>query len=421
MTKTRLVVCFDGTWNTPDSGAKPTNVTRMVRAIPPEDGQGTRQLVFYDKGVGTGGGRLDRAFAGATGKGLTENVIDGYRFVANNHTGDDEIYIFGFSRGAYTARSLAGLIGLAGLLTPHQLGADLSKVLEIYRNRNLESDGKHAQVDAMNLPGRRRDVPIACVGVWDTVGSLGIPTDFARRLSVVQKYHFHDVQLGKQIRVGLHAVAIDEKRAAFSPTLWVSETGEPHDKEQKVEQVWFAGAHSNVGGSYPDSGLSDIAFDWMCKRVTKLTGLVLDFTPYTEAEPGDFGAPDIDSRSLFYKGSVVYPYERIINREIPSYGGFLAWFRQRFRSLDRRNIPPDNLRTVNEMLHVSVLQRWGLDGVPHDCKDPDHCESVPYRPVNLAEVVRAHHDSDRRPPVVGWNGEPMTADAPWPGRDTLPG
>jgi len=122
MPTSRLIVCFDGTWNTPDQAGNPTNVVKILRAITARGGDKT-QIVFYDKGVGTGG-FTDKILGGASGKGLTENMIDGYRFLANNYQDGDELYIFGFSRGAYTARALAGLIHFAGLLTPSHLGAD---------------------------------------------------------------------------------------------------------------------------------------------------------------------------------------------------------------------------------------------------------------------------------------------------------
>lgn len=137
----RLVVCFDGTWNTPDKGDVPTNVVGMVRAVRALDDGGVSQIVFYDKGVGTTN-RIDSILGGAFGTGLLENVLDGYRFVANNYEPGDEIFIFGFSRGAYTARSLAGLIGLAGLLNPVDLGRRLQTVVETYRDKTLDHNKK---------------------------------------------------------------------------------------------------------------------------------------------------------------------------------------------------------------------------------------------------------------------------------------
>jgi len=399
----RFVVCFDGTWNTPDKGAKPTNVVKMVRAVRSRADDGASQLVFYDKGVGSGRG-LDKYIGGIFGLGLTENVVDGYRFVANNYEPGDEIYIFGFSRGAYTARSLAGLIGLAGILTPANLGNDLAKAIEIYREKDIDRAEKLRRIDALGFE-ERRPARIRCVGVWDTVGSLGIPGD-AGRTFLGGKYYFHDVELGDYVDVALHAVAVDEKRSAFSPTLWVSRDGRPLSDRQAVEQVWFAGAHSNVGGSYSDSTLSDIAFDWMVKRVTAHTDLSL-FNPDADSPAlHDAGARSIDSRSALYFVSSRFPYQRLINGCVPDGSGFGEWFRRSFPGHDRRNIPPDGLQTVNESLHVSVLERWNLKEVLHDCKDDKDTRKAPYRPETLRAVIAAHH-AGRSLPVVGWDGQVM--------------
>jgi uncharacterized protein (DUF2235 family) len=259
----RFIVCFDGTWNAPDKGANPTNVVKLVRAVA-NLANGISQVTFYDKGVGTGD-VLDRIAGGASGKGLTEIMVDGYRFLANNYADGDEIYIFGFSRGAYTARSLTGFIGLAGLLSPLDLGSDLSQAIDVYRNSELSGEQKPEKIRELRLD-RKQDVPIRCVGVWDTVGSLGIPGDLGRRL-LGAKFDFHDVQLSPKVEIALHAVGVDEKRSAFAPTLWVRPKDAPAPAEQVVEQVWFPGVHSNVGGSYADAGLSDAALDWMIKRV----------------------------------------------------------------------------------------------------------------------------------------------------------
>jgi uncharacterized protein (DUF2235 family) len=405
----RFVVCFDGTWNTPDKGANPTNVVKIVRAIR-NKADDVSQVVFYDKGVGTGG-PLDRIAGGASGEGLTENMIDGYRFLANNYEENDEIYVFGFSRGAYTARSLAGFIGLAGLISPLGLGGGLKHAIEIYRNTALQRTQKLEKIQALRLD-RTEHVRIRCVGVWDTVGSLGIPGDLGR-LFLGNKYYFHDVQLSDQVEVALHAIAIDEKRSAFAPTLWVRPKATQLATGQQVEQVWFPGVHSNVGGSYRDAGLSDIALDWMVKRVSQLTGLTFD-QRYLKAEvkPNAYGK-GVESRSALYKDSVLYPYQRLINQTIPKGKGFGEWFRTTFPALDRRNIPPDGLEPVNEMLHVAGLERWAKP-VMHDCpanEDRDPCD---YRPPNVEAVIRARQDGNVMP-VVGWDGEVLADSAvPWP-------
>lgn len=405
MATRRLLVFFDGTWNTPDSGSKPTNVVKLLRAVCARDGD-ISQFVFYDKGVGTGG-FTDKIAGGASGKGLTDNVVDGYRFLGNNFDSDDEIFIFGFSRGAYTARSLAGLLGLAGVLQPPHLGKDLMDVMAVYRNHELDRAAKEKKIAAMNL-GRYSDVKIRCIGVWDTVGSLGVPGDLGRNL-LSDRFKFHDVQLSTKVQVALHAVAIDEKRSEFSPTLWVRPEDEVAPPDQIVEQVWFAGVHSNVGGSYEDARLSDIALDWMVKRVRKHTGLRFDEEHLAKNCQPYVQGTGYESRTALYAGSKAYPYQRLIQQTIPKGSGFGEWFRTRFESWDRRSIVPKGLKTINEMLHVSALERWKLPSVAHDAAGNSGDKQQPYRPVNLAAVVEK-----KNIPVVGWDGERLQEDVSWP-------
>ena len=290
----RLVVCFDGTWNTPAKDATSTNVVKLVRAIRNRDDDGISQITFYDKGVGTND-PLDAVLGGALGWGLTENVIDGYRFLANNHEPGDEIYIFGFSRGAYTARSLAGLVGFMGLMAPIDLGGCLQSAVETRHRTDLESAQKLKMIRERQST-EARSATIKCVGVWDTVGSLGIPGDIGRNLLRGKYYQFHEVGLSPKVDVALHAIAVDEKRGPFAPTTWVSKDGAPARKDQAVEQVWFAGAHANVGGSYPDSRLSDIALKWMVQRVGKHTKLALDLPGIDKIDTSYAKGTGIDSR-----------------------------------------------------------------------------------------------------------------------------
>jgi uncharacterized protein (DUF2235 family) len=268
----RLIVCCDGTWQKLTSPC-PTNVVKIAQAIKPIASDGTPQILYYDEGVGTEDER-DRLFGGVFGKGLDENIQDAYRFLCLNYVEGDEIYFFGFSRGAYTVRSLAGLMYNSGLLERYHL-RETPKAYELYSSRGSKPSDQDAVEFRENYGGRR--VPITLLGCWDTVGSLGIPdlTSFltlSERIN--QKYRFHDPQLNPTIQYALHAVAIDEQRKLFDVTPMEKS---PNAEDQVLRQVWFPGDHSCVGGgSKEHSKLSDAALKWMLDSIGEL-GLGLEF------------------------------------------------------------------------------------------------------------------------------------------------
>jgi uncharacterized protein (DUF2235 family) len=282
----RIVLCMDGTWNTVTNAAT-TNVVRFAQSIVPEAGNG-QQIVYYNAGVGTDG-PLDKVLGGFFGIGLKRNVQRAYMFCALNYQAGDEIYIFGFSRGAYSARAVAGIIGRVGLVYPRYFDR-FEEVWQHYRRRKKNTE--------LADP----DVPIKCVGVWDTVGSYGIPAGFGlsaiARMLTWRKLHFHDTSLGHKVAVGLHAMAIDEHRRPFTPTPWTQKIGAPLPDGQTCEQVWFAGAHGNVGGGYANHGLSDVALVWMMARVSELTGLRFDSSVLKGIVKPDAGARVENSLAL---------------------------------------------------------------------------------------------------------------------------
>ena len=267
-----LVVCTDGTWNQPDQRdhglVVPSNVVKVARAVAGCDDGGVEQCVYYDTGVGTGGW-WDRIKGGAVGIGLSENVKQAYEALGKMFEPGDRIFLFGFSRGAYTARSLAGLIGLCGIPKGGEdnVGEIAQRAFRIYRlgprarRRGEKARGhikKHSHEDQEGRPVNA----IHFVGVWDTVGALGIPLALFNAYNRY-RFKFHDTALGDHIERAYHALAIDEHRGPFKPTLWLD--GKASEK-QVVEQLWFPGVHSNIGGGYIDHGLSDRAFLWMCLK-----------------------------------------------------------------------------------------------------------------------------------------------------------
>jgi len=269
----RIIVCCDGTWNDADSAGEFTNVVRMARAILPTDvrgGRETPQIVYYESGVGTGADLVQRVLGGSVGMGLSRNVRDAYGFIAANYCPEDEIFLFGFSRGAYTARSVAGLIGYAGLLQKGDMD-EFALVWEGYRLKN-----QPGQPDVLvHFPLRHKDVPIKCIGVWDTVGELGIPGHLDEIFT--KFYQFHDTTLGPHVENAFHALALDERRSDFAPTLWVQSPEARAQGIQKLLQVWFPGVHSNVGGGYQEHGLSDVALAWMASQVEPLLALNIEY------------------------------------------------------------------------------------------------------------------------------------------------
>jgi uncharacterized protein (DUF2235 family) len=269
----RLVVCCDGTWQDLRS-PYPSNVVKLAQSVKPIASDGTPQIVFYDEGIGTDS-QATKLLGGAIGLGIDRNIQDAYRFLCLNYISGDEIYLFGFSRGAYTVRSLAGMIYCSGLLErPHINRAP--EAYELYRNRDVKPKDRIA-ADYREQYGDR--IPITLLGCFDTVGSLGIPglpgfKPFQQQLN--RRYTFHDTTLNKSIQNALHAVAIDEIREVFDVTPMKKN---PDAEKQRVIQVWFPGGHGCVGGGTEEySGLSDAALQWMMDATCDL-GLGLEFDP----------------------------------------------------------------------------------------------------------------------------------------------
>ncbi len=272
----RIIACSDGTWNKPNAfyQGKPvtTNVQQIFEAICNSDNEQVKQIKYYDEGVGAEGSWLSRRLDGATGKGIDENILSAYKFILWNYEPDDELYLFGFSRGAYTSRSLAGLIRNCGILKNNNLSL-IKEAYRIYRSRNPVKDPNGLEAMAFKQKNSYyENLRIKFIGVWDTVGALGIPSRWFQWYNN-RKYQFHDTTLSSITDYAYQALAIDEKRSNFMPTLWEKSDKVLHGEVQQVmEQVWFPGVHSNIGGGYPDQGLSDITLNWMIGKA-KETGL----------------------------------------------------------------------------------------------------------------------------------------------------
>lgn len=269
----RILLCFDGTWDKPgaDANAVESNVCRFYRSLAPVGPDGVRQQGWYNEGVGTHG--LNHLLGGAFGVGLDRHILDGYRYLVENYEDGDEVFVLGFSRGAYTARSMVGMIRNCGLVGKEFAEMKVLVAYGIYRTRD---DGPDSAVAKAFRAVFSRPLTIRFLGVWDTVGALGIPLHVLDHLNR-DLYEFHDTALSNIVENAYQALALDEHRDLYQACLW----DPPTKPSQTLEQRWFVGAHCDVGGGYPHRRLSDLALRWMQDRAAAL-GLAL-----TPIEIGD--------------------------------------------------------------------------------------------------------------------------------------
>jgi uncharacterized protein (DUF2235 family) len=309
----RIVICCDGTWNRPDQVQDgkicASNVSKIARCIPPVDSRGIQQLMFYDKGVGTG--YFDRLLGGAFGWGIKRKILDAYRFLIINYQPGDELFFFGFSRGAYTVRSTFGLIRNSGLLKP-EFAHKLADAYALYRRRDSAShpDAVESELFRRSYSNEPR---AKFIGVWDTVGALGLPVGGLLQF-INKRWSFHDMRLSSWVDNAFQALAIDERRKPFQPSIWDQST---KASGQVLEQVWFAGVHSNVGGSYPRTGLSDITLLWMMAKA-EACGLVVDrncMTSVNNPRPDPLGTL-YNSQTIWYKIAGLGDYVRPIGQRV---------------------------------------------------------------------------------------------------------
>ncbi|MEJ5087170.1 DUF2235 domain-containing protein [Brucella pseudogrignonensis] len=265
----RLALFLDGTWNDVSSN---TNVWRMKALCAPIDNKGIEQRLYYDEGVaGVRGGGF--------GQGLGKNILQAYQWVVENFEKDDEIFIFGFSRGGFTARSLAGFISKYGVLSagsPLGIGQLYQRYQQDDKPTLYALDGLAAK-GSVSLSLEDRWIRQFClhthikmVGVWDTVGALGIPIGSFEGIST-KTFNWMHTGLREPIQNAYHAVAVDELRKKFAPTLWTIKNRTDNKRTMaNVEQRWFPGAHANVGGGYFSDPLAQRPLRWMMNKAENL-------------------------------------------------------------------------------------------------------------------------------------------------------
>ncbi|KAF4303029.1 hypothetical protein GTA08_BOTSDO08587 [Botryosphaeria dothidea] len=291
----RIVVCCDGTWQSatsidPKHGC-PSNVARLSRVLAraglDRDEKEWQQMVYYDAGVGTGDiTAVEAARQGSQGLGLLENVLEAYNFITSNYSSGDHLYFFGFSRGAYTVRAAAGLVQEVGIIQPYLMSSFLEQYGKYIRAEDFskpftqtEHWSKFTAKSPTPLITAAKDIVIQIIGVWDTVGSLGVP-DLGHWLKKDNSgwrkaYQFYNTDLSANVLHAYQALALDERRTPFSPCLWCVKEG---NKTTKLVQCWFPGAHINVGGGNSENAgdknpegdreqLASITYAWMLDRV----------------------------------------------------------------------------------------------------------------------------------------------------------
>ncbi|QRW06366.1 choline transport protein [Ceratobasidium sp. AG-Ba] len=293
-TPKRIIVCCDGTWQDGIIRSQTwmySNVLKLARCLNHDDERydpPIPQIVFYQAGIGSEQNIYSRYVDGATGASLAEKVQEAYAFIAHNYAPGDEVYLFGFSRGAYTARMVAGFIGYIGILDRTAMDSFADIFIAMQKKNKAKSEAENKRYEDALAPfkdicddGRRRadfnhdKFTIKCIGVWDTVGSMGLPTVITRNSTKMhQLFDFPDNVLGPHIERAMHAMSLNEDREDFQVTKFY-QTKLGKERGQQLRQVWFAGQHTDVGGGWHDHDLSDVALMWMLANVEDI--LSIDF------------------------------------------------------------------------------------------------------------------------------------------------
>jgi uncharacterized protein (DUF2235 family) len=296
-----IVICFDGTWNNADAQF-PTNVVKTAKLILPTDDKGTAQVVFYDEGVGSMrvafGASINSLLGGAFGVGLMNNIEQAYRFLTFNYEPGDRIFVFGFSRGAFSARSFGGLVRTCGILHKSNVGM-VKQAVALYQNRDREAGAdappcvkfRHdysvaaygRNVDLAPPGGVEHPLSIEYMGIWDTVGALGLPSHFIFANYFNKKYQFHDLALSSMVKNARHALSIDERRNTFVDTPWTNidelnraaAASDPNQVAPPYLQQWFPGDHASVGGGGDVNGLWQATLVWVVEGA-QARGLAVD-------------------------------------------------------------------------------------------------------------------------------------------------
>ena len=341
-----IVICADGTWNRPEEDLAtdhPSNVLKLARGISPGDAA-NRQHVFYDWGLGS---YHNQTSAGVAGRGIHKNILDGYRYIVHNTAPGDRIFLFGYSRGAYTVRALCGLINNCGIIQR----ADARLIAEawrIYKSPEPEHRPNGDAAEGFREQHGHASRQVHFVGVWDTVGALGIPFSLMGLFDGDDE--FYDNRMGANVGTARHALAIDEQRQDFEPTYWQPKP------DVDLKQIWFAGCHGDIGGGNPPdpdgAAIADVAFKWMLDEAAE-AGLGVEGHVGDALTDGTLAGIHPSRTKLF-----------------------------RLRPALERRLEPEGIDT---RVHPSVRERCAADDT--------------YRPPNLVKLLSKHEDDWDR--IVG--------------------
>ena len=401
-----IIICADGTGNTTIKG-RGTNVFKLYEAVDQNghrfDSTAVQQVAIYHDGVGTESLKWLRIFGGAFGWGLSRNVKQLYGELARVYDPDDRIFMFGFSRGAFTVRTLAGLVTSCGILDPtrystnHGFWKAVRQAYRHYRRKYQTALSKmirgtvtiddaalrkeySVNIGAFTDPDRRL---IEFIGVWDTVDAVGSPFGFADLINgTVYRFKFPNTMLSAEVAYACHALALDEPRQSFKPVLW----SERPEDEGRVEQIWFAGSHSNVGGGYPRQGMSLVSLDWMMRRA-EAHGL--RFLPQHRILYRD--GTDVDDKLYDPRAGL---------------GTFYRWRPRNVAELCRKhNVTPKVHRTVFQRIARNT-EGYAPGSVPGNCTIVT--SSSPEAAALIKALVASHHEDgcslierERRAHVLG--------------------
>lgn len=386
----RLALFFDGTWNVQGDN---TNVWRLSLMLAERGLDGVPQRQFYDSGVGTAW--YDRISGGAFGSGLSENVRSAYRWLMENYDDGDEIFLFGFSRGAFTARSLAGLIARCGILSPdaplsflqvyerYQQGRTVPPIFELIRRKDEQKRLSFEERVLLEYARYRRHL-IKMVGVWDTVGSLGIPFGNIKMVSR-KTLQFHNTRLSTVVENSYHALAIDEFRKPYEAILWTNFLPEKRVESvqpdrRMIEQRWFPGAHANIGGGYRSDLLAQRPLSWIQNNAGKHG---LNFRSTVRLSDEDLDFQPTDSYSQFLNGTW-----KLITAGNRFYRKLMADPIMKQARQDSVDPTTGWVHTVNERIDESVFNRClkSRDGY---CPEPLK-EWARRKSLNLTSILEDH-------------------------------